>query len=229
MRLDKYVSQCSGLSRKSVKQVLHQRRIAVEGEPVRNAGLILSGEEAVTLDGHPLTLPRARYLMLHKPAGVVCATEDSSQRTVLDLLPSTLASGLQIVGRLDKDTTGLLLLTDDGQWNHRITSPRRACAKVYRVTTADPIEPSAVEAFRTGIVLKDDPKPTQPATLVLEDSHRASVTLAEGRYHQVKRMFAALGNRVTALHRASIGSIQLDPELPEGHFRSLTEDEINRV
>lgn len=229
MRLDKYVSQCSGLSRKSVKQVLHQMRIAVDGEPVRNAGLGLSGEEAVTLDGHLLTLPGARYLMLHKPAGVVCATEDSSQRTVLDLLPSKLASGLQIVGRLDKDTTGLLLLTDDGQWNHRITSPRRACAKVYRVTTADPIEPSAIEAFRNGIVLKDDPKPTQPAQLVLEDSHRASVTLVEGRYHQVKRMFAALGNRVIALHRASVGSIQLDPELPEGHFRSLTEGEINSV
>lgn len=229
MRLDKYVSQCSGLSRKSVKQVLHQMRIAVNGEPVRNAGLGLSGQETVTLDGHRLTLPGARYLMLHKPAGVVCATEDSSQRTVLDLLPSNLASGLQIVGRLDKDTTGLLLLTDDGQWNHRITSPRRACAKVYRVTTADPIEPSAIEAFRNGIVLKDDPKPTQPAQLVLEDSHRASVTLVEGRYHQVKRMFAALGNRVTALHRASVGSIQLDPVLPEGHFRSLTEDEINSV
>ncbi|WP_027330870.1 pseudouridine synthase [Marinimicrobium agarilyticum] len=229
MRLDKYVSQCSGLSRKSVKQVLHQRRIAVDGEPVRNAGLILCGEETVTLDGHPLALPRARYLMLHKPAGVVCATEDSSQRTVLDLLPSTLATGQQIVGRLDKDTTGLLLLTDDGQWNHRITSPRRACAKVYQVTTADPIEPSAIDAFHDGIVLKDDPKPTQPATLVIEGSHQASITLVEGRYHQVKRMFAALGNRVTALHRASIGSIRLDPELPEGQFRSLTEDEINCV
>ncbi|WP_347329778.1 pseudouridine synthase [Marinimicrobium locisalis] len=229
MRLDKYVSQCTGLSRKSVKQVLHQMRIAVDGEPVRNAGLGLSGEETVTLDGHLLTLPGARYLMVHKPAGLVCATEDASQRTVLDLLPGTLASGLQIVGRLDKDTTGLLLLTDDGQWNHRITSPRRTCAKVYCVTTADPIAPSAIQAFRNGIVLKNEPKPTQPAELVIEGSHQARVTLTEGRYHQVKRMFAALGNRVTALHRASVGRIQLDPELPEGHYRTLTEEEVNSV
>jgi 16S rRNA pseudouridine516 synthase len=229
MRLDKYISQCTGLSRKGVRIALYGKRVQVDGVTTKSVSQALTGNEQVTLDGERLALPRARYLMLHKPAGTLSATQDSSQPCVLDLLPPALADGLQIVGRLDKDTTGLLLLTDDGAWNHRITSPRRACAKVYDVTTADPIAPDVATQFADGILLNNESKPTLPATLEQLDERRARVTLQEGRYHQVKRMFAATGNRVVELHRLAVGGIVLDPELAPGDFRPLTEDEIARV
>lgn len=229
IRLDKYVSQCTGLSRKGVRIALYGKRVQVNGATTKIASQILQGDEQVTLDGELLAQPRARYLMLHKPLGTLSATQDSSQPCVLDLLPPELAEGLQIVGRLDKDTTGLLLLTDDGDWNHRITAPRRACAKVYEVTTADPIAADAARQFAEGILLKNDSKPTLPATLEQLDERRAKVTVQEGRYHQVKRMFAATGNRVTELHRVAVGGIVLDPNLAPGEFRPLTDDELARV
>lgn len=229
IRLDKYVSQCTGLSRKGVRIALYGKRVQVDGVTTKIASQILQGGEQVTLDGQLLATPKARYLMLNKPADTLSATQDSSQPCVLDLLPAELADGLQIVGRLDKDTTGLLLLTDDGDWNHRITSPRRACAKVYEVTTADPIAPDAAIQFAEGMLLKNESKPTLPATLEPLDEKRARVTVQEGRYHQVKRMFAATGNRVTELHRVAVGGIALDPALAPGDFRPLTDDEIARV
>lgn len=229
IRLDKYVSQCTGLSRKGVRIALYGKRVQVNGVTTKIASQILQGDEQVTLDGGLLALPRARYLMLHKPADTLSATQDSSQPCVLDLLPAELSDGLQVVGRLDKDTTGLLLLTDDGDWNHRITSPRRACAKIYEVTTADPIAPDAARQFAEGILLKNESKPTLPATLEPLAERRARVTVQEGRYHQVKRMFAATGNRVTELHRVAVGGIVLDTGLAPGDFRPLTDEEIARV
>lgn len=229
MRLDKFVSQCSDLSRREVRYALRDGLILVDGEAVKSASLSLDGTETVSFDGQALSLPRAQYLMLHKPAGVVCARSDNEHPCVTDLLPPLLVENLQLVGRLDKDTTGLLLLTDDGQWNHLITAPKKRCAKVYRVTTADPIEASAITRFQDGVVLKDDPAPTLPAELELIDSHNARLTLYEGRYHQVKRMFGAIGNRVTQLHREAIAGLTLDPTLEPGEYRELTADEVARV
>lgn len=229
MRLDKYVSQCTPLSRREVGYALRQKRINVNDEIARSASLNVSANDRVSLDGETLLLAGPRYWMLYKPAGMVCARTDASQPCVTDLLPPGMTANLQLVGRLDKDTTGLLLLTDDGQWNHRVTSPKRQCAKVYRVTTADPIAPETAKRFADGVVLRDDPTPTHPASLEPIDHYNARLTLREGRYHQVKRMFAALGNRVVALHREAIAGIELDPALEPGNYRPLTAEEIARV
>ncbi|MGD8176428.1 pseudouridine synthase [Marinimicrobium sp. ARAG 43.8] len=229
MRLDRFVSQCSGLSRKAVKIALRAGRISVNAHREASASLILKATDEVLLDNRVLHLPSARYLMLHKPAGVICATEDPAHQCVIDLLPAELAKGLKVAGRLDIDTTGLVLLTDDGDWNHRLTSPRRACPKVYEVTTADPIAPDTVARFAEGLLLKSETKPTRPAELTLIAANRAQLVLHEGRYHQAKRMFAAVGNRVTALHRSAIGNIQLDPQLNPGDYRSLTATEVASV
>ncbi len=229
MRLDKYVSQCTALSRREVGYALREKRISVNGDIARSASMKIGDDDRVSLDGQALAPAGPRYWMLHKPAEYVCARTDASQPCVTDLLPPEAVADLQLVGRLDKDTTGLLLITDDGQWNHRITSPKRQCPKVYRVTTADPIAAETAARFAEGVVLRDDPAPTLPATLEVIDSHSARLTLREGRYHQVKRMFAAQGNRVVALHRESVGGIELDPDLAPGDYRALTPEEIARV
>lgn len=229
MRLDKFVSQCSELSRREVGYVLRRGLITVDGQAVKSASLRLKGSEEVCLDGRPLALPQPRYLMLNKPAGVVCARSDSEQPCVTDLFAPEFIQDLQIVGRLDKDTTGLLLLTDDGRWNHQITAPKKRCSKVYRVTTADPIAVEVAGLFQAGVVLKDEPTPTAPAELELIDDHNARLTLHEGRYHQVKRMFGATGNRVTRLHRESVAGLVLDPALQSGEYRALTREEIASV
>ena len=134
--------------------------------------------------------------------------------------------GLRIVGRLDRDTTGLLLLTTDGQWAHRLMSPRHHCAKRYRVTTAEPLDDTQLTRLRDGVVLHDDPAPTRPAEARALSDTELLLTISEGRYHQVKRMLAAVGNRVVALHREAVGHIELDPDLPAGAWRPLTDAEI---
>lgn len=230
MRLDKFISQASPLSRKLARRALLAGRVGLEGQVCKQASRTVDPGQEITLDGKPLDLPQVRYLMLHKPAGYLCARQDPHQPCVTDLLPPELINtGLQLVGRLDKDTTGLLLLTDDGQWNHRITAPGRLCPKVYWLETAEPISPDTALAYRHGLLLKGEPKPTQPADFEPLSSHSARLTLYEGRYHQVKRMLAALGNRVTRLHRESVAGIGLDPALAPGECRALTPDEIARV
>ena len=230
MRLDKFISQASPLSRKLARRALLAGRVTLEGQVCKKASQPLDERPQITLDGKPLNLPQARYLMLHKPNGYLCARQDPHQPCVTDLLaPELTTAGLQLVGRLDKDTTGLLLLTDDGQWNHRITAPGRRCPKVYWLETADPLSPEMARTLRQGLLLKDDPKPTRPADFEPLSSHSARLTLYEGRYHQVKRMLAALGNRVIRLHRESVAGIHLDPALAPGECRALTQAEVARV
>ena len=178
---------------------------------------------------NPVEAFKTRYLMLHKPTGYVCANSHSEYPVVVDLIRLPRWQELQIVGRLDLDTTGLVLLTDDGQWNHRITSPRSECTKIYRVATANPIAQETVEFFAAGVQLHGEKALTRPAQLELISSHEARLQIHEGKYHQVKRMFAAAGNLVVGLHRESIGDIQLDPALAPGEYRALTEDEIKSV
>lgn len=229
MRLDKYIAHATDLTRSQIHQLVRQGAISVNAETVRKAAQQLQPDDVVRLHGEVITLATHRYLMLNKPVGYVCANHDSEHPTVLDLLDEPNKHLLQIAGRLDLDTTGLVLLTDDGQWNHQVTSPRRECNKTYRVTTAEAIDPSTIDLFQAGVLLHGEKKPTQPAQLSLLGSHIALLTIHEGKYHQVKRMFAAAGNRVVELHRESIGDITLDTNLLPGQYRSLTPQEIASI
>lgn len=226
MRLDKFVAHSSPHSRSDVRRLLRDARLCVNGLPVRDAGLALGTNDVVTLDGQVLRLSGPRYFMLHKPAGVVSATEDGEHRTVLDLLQNENRDGLHVAGRLDIDTTGLVLITDDGQWSHRVKAPGRH-EKRYRVQTARPIAAEAVAQFTSGLRLRgEEDTPTRPARLEIIGPCEALVWLQEGRYHQVKRMFAAIGNHVESLHREAVAGIELDPGLAPGAWRALTAAEI---
>ncbi len=229
MRLDKYVSQVSDLSRKEVKRLLRAGYITVDGEPVKDPSLHISDDMEVCVDNEPLTAPRPRYFMLNKPQGYVCVTKDQDHPTVLELLDEPNKDKLQIAGRLDIDTTGLVLITDDGKWNHAVTSPKRDCEKVYAVTTIHDISEDTAGAFALGVLLDGELKPTLPAKLEVLFANEAKLTIQEGKYHQVKRMFAALGNRVEELHREQVGDIRLDENLAPGEYRELTADEISSV
>lgn len=229
MRLDKFLSQNSDSSRSLIQQAIKAGRVSVDGVLAKKGDQKLEGNEIITFDNKVVEAFKTRYLMLHKPSGYVCANTDSEHPVVVDLIRLPRWQELQIVGRLDIDTTGLVLLTDDGQWNHRITSPRHECKKIYRVTTADPISSDTAEFFAAGVELHGEKNPTRPAHLELLSSHEARLEIHEGKYHQVKRMFAAAGNHVVKLHRESIGSIQLDPKLAPGEYRALTDDEIKSV
>lgn len=228
-RLDQFLAASTGLSRKDAKTAISRGRVCVDGVPCRSAGTKLSETREVTLDGQPCTLPGNQYLMLNKPADVVSATRDSNHPTALDLLPRELARNLHIAGRLDANTTGLLLLTSDGQWSHRVTSPRVSCPKTYLVTLDSPITDDAIQALEQGLTLRNDPLPTRPAKVEVLEDKRIELTISEGRYHQVKRMLAATGNHVCALHRSRIGNIILDPSLKPGEYRPLTTTEIASI
>lgn len=225
MRLDQFIAQSSGLSRKDAKRAITGQRVTVNGQAWTSANQKLPQQAQVTLDGTPLQLPGERYLMMNKPAGVVSATTDSNHPTALDLLPPDLARNLHIAGRLDADTTGLLLLTTDGQWSHRVTSPRTDCPKTYRVTLDSPLSAEASRQLTEGVHLKDDPRPTRPARVRMVGERTIELSISEGRYHQVKRMLAAVGNHVQSLHRLQIGPVTLDPTLGPGEFRPLTQEE----
>ncbi len=229
MRLDKFLSQNSDSSRSLIQQAIKAGRVSVNGAIAKKGDQKLLGDEIILLDEKVVEAFKTRYLMLHKPVGYVCANSDSEHPVVVDLIRLPRWQELQIVGRLDIDTTGLVLLTDDGQWNHRITSPRHECEKIYRVTTANPISKETAELFSVGVQLHGEKSPTRPAQLEMISSHEARLQIHEGKYHQVKRMFAAVGNHVVALHRESIGLIQLDPVLAPGEYRPLTTAEIESV
>lgn len=226
MRIDRWIAQATDLSRKEVQQAIKAGRVTVDGAPAHSPAWPVRAGDAVCLDGEALKQAGARYFMLHKPAGYLSATQDANHPTVLDLLDEPNKHGLQIVGRLDLDTTGLLLITDDGRWNHRITSPRRDCAKTYLAGLAEPLGDDAPARFAEGILLRNETHPTRPARVQALPDNQCRVTLAEGRYHQVKRMLGALNNRVTSLHREAIGALHLDPALAPGQYRPLTDDEI---
>ncbi|MFA5493952.1 MAG: 16S rRNA pseudouridine(516) synthase RsuA [Porticoccaceae bacterium] len=229
MRLDKFISHTTDHSRKAVKLLLREGLVQVDGIVARDPGLHIGPAHTVTVGDTRLNDAGPRYFMLNKPAGYLCATRDGQHPVVLDLLDEPNRDKLQIAGRLDIDTTGLVLITDDGQWNHAVTSPRRECHKVYYVETADDISPDTGRRFAKGILLDGEKRRTRPAALELLFANEARLTIHEGKYHQVKRMFGSVGNRVTALHREAIGGIALDPDLAEGEYRALTAAEIASV
>ncbi|PIJ49453.1 16S rRNA pseudouridine(516) synthase [Erwinia sp. OLTSP20] len=230
MRLDKFLSQQLEISRAIAGRELRARRVTVDGEVIRDGAFKLLPEHQVAYDGNPLQQQNGpRYFMLNKPAGYVCSTDDPDHPTVAFFLQEPAAWKLHAAGRLDIDTTGLVLMTDDGQWSHRITSPRHHCEKTYLVTLTSPLCGDEAGPFSTGIQLHGEKTLTKPARLTVLSAQQVRLTIAEGRYHQVKRMFAALGNHVEALHRERIGDIVLDETLAPGDYRALTAEEIASV
>jgi len=225
MRLDNFIANATSLSRKEAKRAIGKGQVERNGHSCRQASAQVATEDDIRLDGTTLVLPGERYLMLYKPEGVISATTDSQQPTVLDLLPTEMRRGLHIAGRLDRDTTGLLLLTTDGQWSHRVTSPRTGCDKTYRVGLSEPITRETIGLLEAGVLLKGESVPTRPAGVRMIDDHIIELTIHEGRYHQIKRMMAAVGNHVATLHRLRVGAITLDSALAPGEFRALTPEE----
>lgn len=227
MRLDQFLSQACGIPRSAAQKCVRGGGVQVAGQFVGNPAMHIDPVMAVLLDGLPVTLPGKLYLMLHKPAGVISATEDPAHRTVLDLVDHPHRHTLHVVGRLDKDTTGLLLLTNDGEWSHRLMSPKHHIPKTYVATLAAPLAEVAAQQLRQGVQLHGEKQPTRPATVEILPNQQARLTIHEGKYHQVKRMFAAVGNRVVALHRERIGSLLLDHKLGVGSWRALVGAELH--
>ncbi|MEB5923920.1 16S rRNA pseudouridine(516) synthase RsuA [Franconibacter daqui] len=230
MRLDKFIAQQLGVSRAIAGREIRASRVTVDGDIIKDSAFKLSPGHDVEYDGNALTQQTGpRYFMLNKPQGYVCSTDDPDHPTVLYFLDVPVAHKLHAAGRLDIDTTGLVLMTDDGQWSHRITSPRHHCEKTYLVTLESPVADDTAERFAQGIQLHNEKDLTKPAQLEVITPTEVRLTISEGRYHQVKRMFAAVGNHVVALHRERIGAIALDPALEPGEYRPLTEEEIASV
>lgn len=226
MRLDKFLAENTGLTRSQASKALRQGLVEVNGKLEKSASLKISENDSVIFEGEPLQwYTPGQYIMLNKPQGNVCSHDEQDYPSVLQFFDYPLAGKLHCAGRLDVDTTGLVLLTDDGQWSHRLTSPKHHCEKTYLVTLADPIEDNYQQAFEQGILLRGEKKPTLPAKLEIIDDYQANVTLTEGRYHQVKRMFAALGNKVIGLHRWRVGNVVLPEDLEEGEWVNLSEEE----
>ena len=228
-RLDKLLTQSGLYSRSEARELIRSGRVSVDGETLRRPEVKAAEDAAVFVDGEEVNCSLCRYYMLNKPAGVLSATDDRSQPTVLDLLPREIrALGLFPVGRLDKDTTGLLLLTNDGDFAHRVISPKHGVVKTYLAVTASPVDAEDVRAFWEGITLADGTH-CLPAVLEPLDGCRCRVLVSEGKYHQVKRMLAACGKPCTALERTAVGALELDPELPRGGWRELRQFETGLV
>lgn len=243
-RLDKYVAEGAGITRKEAKTALSKGRVQVNGEVCKNGDRKVSASDVVTLDGKSLSTEEFLYLMLHKPAGVVSATEDGRDKTVLDLVREQSAADADCVsetgfflgkrevfpvGRLDKDTEGLLLLTDDGELAHRLLSPKKHVDKVYFARLDGEVPEDAVERFAEGIQVGKDYKalPAKLEVLSVQDGiSEVRITLREGKFHQVKRMCHEIGCEVIYLKRLSMGRLQLDEGLQPGECRRLTAAEV---
>ncbi|MBE9525381.1 MAG: 16S rRNA pseudouridine(516) synthase RsuA [Proteobacteria bacterium] len=227
MRLDKFISQNANLSRSLAKKAISSGQVSVNALCIKNPAFKVSANDKILYLDKQIANLGYRYLMLNKPAGYICSTKDDIYPSVLNLIDIEKHDSLRIVGRLDVDTTGLVLITDDGQWSHRISSPKTNCQKTYQVDLAESIATETIEIFAEGLLLKNEIKPTLPAKLVIQSKNRVLLSIQEGRYHQVKRMFAAVGNHVVTLHRLSIGKVILDTQLNKGTWRHLTADEVS--
>ncbi len=230
MRLDIFLSKQAAYSRKSVLQLISQRQIRVDGVTIDDRCHPVTNFSLIEISGKQVTHSQpARYFMLNKPAGYLSATIDKQHPVALELLEGIEHSGLHIAGRLDRATTGLLIITDDGKWSRKLTEPKQKIPKTYLVETAYALSPDTPQRFTEGIYFGYEEMTTSPAEIELLDETTARLTIYEGRYHQVKRMFAAVGNRVVNLHRESMGEISLDVNLKLGEFRVLTTQEIDSL
>lgn len=240
MRLDKFLGNNSEYTRSDARKLVKSKRVTINGEPATDVGAKINPEkDLIRVDDVHIEEVGFVYFMLHKPLGFVSANNDGMHPTVIDLLKKQKNfigdakafsqipySDLQIVGRLDIDTTGLLLITNNGDWNHSITSPNAACQKTYRVSLEKKFDVETLSAFTKGMALEGEKKRTRPARVELITPKKIRLTISEGKFHQVKRMFIATGNKVKKLHRESIGQINLDNSLEPGEFRALTTEEV---
>lgn len=224
-RLDRFISEILHINRKKVRLLLAQKRVAVDGVIATNIEQTVNKFSVISFDNHIIQEHKALYVMLHKPVGVVCATKDDKHTTVIDLLDLSLTddekSSLHIVGRLDLNTSGLVLLTNDSRWSEQLTSPKSKVAKHYTVTLQNPLSEDYIPAFAKGMYFAYEDITTKPVTLKIVSSHQAEVILTEGKYHQIKRMFGRFKNPVVALHRSSIGQYTLDKSLSVGESQFL--------
>lgn len=232
-RIDKLIASQGALTRSDARRLIKSGAVTVNGAAVRDAGQKADPEtDQITVSGQPFLIVKRLYLMLDKPAGVVSASRDPKQKTVIDLVPAALRrDGLFPAGRLDRDTTGFVLITDDGDFAHRILSPKQHIPKTYLARLARPVDGRSIEAFRSGLVLADGTRCMEAGLRIWEDGETplAEVVLREGKYHQIKRMFAALGNEVTALRRVKMGGLPLDETLGPGGCRRITAEELVRI
>jgi len=230
MRLDRFLANLPHCSHRQARLLLASGRASVNGQIVREGIHEVRIFDRVELDCEVLQAGKpARFFMLNKPAGCVSATADPQHPTVLDLLNEPDKDELHIAGRLDFNTTGLMIITNDGLWSRRLAQPQSLLGKTYLVETEDPIDPIYVDRFAQGFYFRFENLTTLPAELELLGPHQARLTLHEGRYHQVKRMFGHFNNKVTALHRERMGPLLLDPTLEPGQYRSLTQAEIAQI
>lgn len=227
---------CAGLVQQGWVSIRGSSSDAQDYEPCVDATAELD-PEGLQLQVQGINWPyhAKAYVLLHKPAGTECSQKPSTYPSIYTLLPAPLrqrptksaVQGVQAVGRLDQDTTGLLLLSDDGQFIHRMSSPKKHVPKVYQVTTKHPVDEKQISSLLAGVVLDDDPKPVKAAACEQTASHRLYLTLTEGKYHQVKRMLAAVGNRVEGLHRSQIGALVLPADLPPGAWKWLSQEDLS--
>ena len=229
MRIDKYLAEMGQGTRSEIKKLIRSGRVMVDGETVKKPELkIDETTQKVSLDGKQIGYAKKEYYMLHKPAGVISATKDDRDKTVLDLITDKKRNDLFPVGRLDKDTTGLLLLTNDGALAHDLLSPKKHVDKTYRVRPEKPLSAEDIHRLENGLDIGDE-KPTAPSKARLTENGDLLLTIHEGRFHQVKRMLQAIGNQVLTLERIRFGSLSLDPALSRGDYRALTEEEIKHL
>jgi len=226
MRLDKLISSSTAFTRSQAKIVIRKGKVTVDGEVIKNTAQQVNDDSNVEYMGVSVKKPQPRYIMFNKPAGVVCANQDQEHATIFDSLFVPNAEKLHVAGRLDIDTTGLVLLTDDGQWLHRITSPKHQHKKIYLVDLYSEITDKQISTLEKGVQLKDEKNRCQPAVVEKLGTKKIRLSITEGKYHQVKRMMAAVGNHVVTLHREQIAHIKLDESLKEGQWRELLEEEL---
>lgn len=229
MRLDKFLCDTAGLTRTEAKNAVKKGQIAVNGQVQKAADFkVKETTDTVTFQGSPLSYAAFHYYILHKPAGVITATEDKKESTVMDILREEKVKNLFPVGRLDKDTEGLLLITDDGELAHNLLSPKKHVDKEYLVKVRDSISEDDCRKLSEGVDIGDE-KPTAPAKVERVAEKEILLTIREGRFHQVKRMLQAVGNEVLYLKRLSMGSLRLPKDLEKGAYRPLSEEEIYKI
>ena len=229
MRLDKYLSEMGAGTRSELKKAVRAGRVSVNGQRAKDASIQVSEKDEICLDGNRIVYERFVYYMMNKPAGVISATEDARERTVLDLIEGQQRKGLFPVGRLDRDTEGLLLITNDGELAHRLLSPAHHVDKVYFARLDGPVGEAERRMFAEGLKV-DETLTAMPALLEIpEAADEVKVTIREGKYHQIKRMFEAVGREVLYLKRLSMGPLALDESLPAGAYRRLTEQEESAI
>ena len=231
-RIDKIIASQGQYSRSEVKKLVKDGRVTLDGKVIKSSDVKADPDKNdIAIDGKSIGYKKHLYIMLNKPQGVVSATEDTDHKTVIDLVPKGLRrDGLFPAGRLDGDTVGFVLITDDGDFAHRILSPKNHIMKTYHATLQRPVTDEDINAFKNGVELKD-------GTLCLEaqvnpidsDKPMAEIKICEGKYHQVKRMFAALGNKVVFLKRVKMGNLSLDESLREGQCREITSEELKLI